>query len=315
MIRTLGRATLVASVIMLAACESLFLFSDANVSRVRQETTEQYRLLALEWEQDGDLRRAVEAWRVVEALAPESQEPGRRIRALEKRINAKVRSRVAAARKALRRGSPRDAKTHLLMALALDPSHDSAADLLRGIDNKQMAAEMATSSKEAHLAASGTRTDPYSSPDGAAGYSARYALSDNRHDHDHGRTGVAEQPLELRVAVERGEGGVARSAHLRLAALYRAENKLEQALEHLEKAREQGTMADGNVDRYIAETRAALAEQFYREGVRSFRSNLGQSIQAFEKALDYNPEHERAKHYLSTSLRLRQQRNANHTVP
>ena len=34
------------------------------------------------------------------------------------------------------------------------------------------------------------------------------------------------------------------------------------------------------IDRYIAETRAALAEQFYREGVRLFRSNLSQSIQA-----------------------------------
>ncbi len=305
------RATLVAGVMMLPACESLFVFSDANVSRVRQEVIEEHRMRAIAWEDQGELRRALEAWRVVEALAPESEESRQRIRTLEKRIDAGVMSRMRAARNASRRDRLPHAKVQLLRVLALDPGHKGAADLLREVENRQVAAELATSSTEPQLKPYRETTDPYSSPSGGRGHWAAHDPS----GRDHGQEEVAGS-VRPTVPVERGEGDVAvRSAHLRLAAAYRAENKLEQALEHLEKAREQETAANGEVDRYIAETRAALAEQFYREGVRFFRSNLDQSIKAFERALAYNPEHERAKHYLSTAIRLRQQRKAPLTVP
>ncbi len=96
--------------------------------------------------------------------------------------------------------------------------------------------------------------------------------------------------------------------HMRRALAYRAENKLEKSLEHLLKAKENGEAANFDVDYYLAEVKTALAEQFYREGVRRFRTDLDESIKAFERALSYYPEHDRARHYLSTAVRLRQQR-------
>lgn len=311
MIKALARATLVAWVMLLPACESLYLFSDANVARVRQELIEEHRMRAMAREAEGGLRGALEEWRVVEALAPESEEAHEKIRSLRRRIDARVKFHMTTATDALRRDDMRNARLHLLKALALKPSNKSTADLLRKIENRQVAANFAKSSTEPRIIGSGETIDPYSSPSPGRGYPEEH----DRSAHDYGQEGVAVLG-EPTGSVDRGAGSKAtRAAHLRLAAIYRAEGRLEKALEHLLKAKEQEKAANGEVDRYIAETKAALAEQYYREGVQSFRSDLDQSIQAFERALDYDPEHERAKHYLSTASRLRQQRKVTQPVP
>lgn len=272
---------------------------------------EEHRMRAMAREAEGDLRGALEEWRVVAALAPDLEESHEKIHALERRIDARVTFHMTTATAALRHGRIRNARIHLLKALALKPGKKSAADRLREIESRQVAANFAKSSREPRIAARRETIDPYSSPSGGRGYPEDH----ERSAHDHGQEGVAV-PVEPTVPVEDSAGGKAtRAAHLRLAAIYRAEDKLEKALEHLLKAKEQGKATNGEIDRYIAETKAALAEQFYREGVHSFRSNLEQSIQAFERALDYAPEHERARHYLSTASRLRHQRQGTRTVP
>lgn len=204
---------------------------------------------------------------------------------------------------ALAREQVRNAKIHLLRVLALKPGNESARELLREIESKEVAAGLAIAPMQAATSPTGF-AHPHSSPSHGRGYADEDAGS----ARDDRQKETAASSVSTGQASLRGGGEAAMTSHMQLALTYRAENKLEKSLEHLLKAKEDGEAANVDVDHYVAEVKTALADQFYREGVRRFRANLDESITAFERALSYDPEHERARHYLSTAVRLRRQR-------
>jgi nucleoid-associated protein YgaU len=97
----------------------------------RQELTARHRERALALEHDGNLRRALDQWKIALTVDPDDAAARAGRRALEARIETEVAERVAAGRAALARGSHAEARRQLLSALALDPSSRAAFDLLQ----------------------------------------------------------------------------------------------------------------------------------------------------------------------------------------
>jgi tetratricopeptide (TPR) repeat protein len=88
---------------------------------------------ALAQEAAGDLRRALDSWKVVAALRPGADEPKRRVADLSARIAANVDRLFRDGTARLREGNADAARRAFLLGLAYDPDHAGSLDALKGL--------------------------------------------------------------------------------------------------------------------------------------------------------------------------------------
>jgi tetratricopeptide (TPR) repeat protein len=124
-----GRSLLIALSLPLAACTVLPWGALAPHARQRLAVPHRERALALE--QKGDLRRALDEWKIALTINPEDDAARAGRRRLEARLDAVVAARLRLGQEALRRDAPLEARKHFLAALALDPANRTAAAALR----------------------------------------------------------------------------------------------------------------------------------------------------------------------------------------
>jgi tetratricopeptide (TPR) repeat protein len=82
-------------------------------------------------ERSGDLRRALDEWKLALTIDPGDAAARRRRVALETRIEAAVAERLRQGREAIARGAFLEARRHFLAVLALDPAHRGALEILQ----------------------------------------------------------------------------------------------------------------------------------------------------------------------------------------
>lgn len=83
------------------------------------------------FEQEGDLRRALEEWKIALTINPDHPAAQAGRKRLEGQIEQAVSNRIAQAREALGRGAHLEARRHFLAALALDPANKIAFEALQ----------------------------------------------------------------------------------------------------------------------------------------------------------------------------------------
>lgn len=141
--RTYGLITLVG--ISLAGCAiKVPVPSFGDLDRIRERTLEAHISAAQAYENKGDTWAAIEEWRVVSALEPDSREISARIRELEASAAASSVRLLQQARGEKARGSLRSARNLTLAALAFDPDSGAAQKLLRSIEAEQSQHSLAT---------------------------------------------------------------------------------------------------------------------------------------------------------------------------
>jgi len=86
---------------------------------------------ALKAEKAGDLRRALESWRIVAGLRPQAAEPARRVADLGARAEAEAARHYADGLAKLKEGATDAARRSFLLALAANPDHADALDALK----------------------------------------------------------------------------------------------------------------------------------------------------------------------------------------
>jgi tetratricopeptide (TPR) repeat protein len=90
-----------------------------------------HRQRAMALEADGQLRRALEEWKVLLTIDPKDAAAQKSMKALEGRIEEKVTERIEAGKAALARGVQLEARHDFLAALALDPGNRVAFQALQ----------------------------------------------------------------------------------------------------------------------------------------------------------------------------------------
>jgi tetratricopeptide (TPR) repeat protein len=123
------RTALIALSLGLAACATHPWSLTAEEER--DKLAESHRVKAIALEQKGDLRRALDEWKIALTIDPEDSEAREGRRRLEPRLAGAVAGRVRLGQEALRRGATLEARRHFLAALALDPANRTAATALR----------------------------------------------------------------------------------------------------------------------------------------------------------------------------------------
>jgi tetratricopeptide (TPR) repeat protein len=83
------------------------------------------------FERDGDLRRALDEWRIALTVDPRSETLQARKGALEARIASRVAEALRQGREALTHGAHLEARRQFLIVLALDPANEAALETLR----------------------------------------------------------------------------------------------------------------------------------------------------------------------------------------
>src|SRR5262252_6325529 len=90
-----------------------------------------HRARAEALEQDGQLRRAADEWKIVLTIDPNDAAAKRSLAAVQGRIEKAVTEKIEAGRAALARGVQAEARRQFLAALALDPNNKVAFQALQ----------------------------------------------------------------------------------------------------------------------------------------------------------------------------------------
>jgi tetratricopeptide (TPR) repeat protein len=86
---------------------------------------------AIKRERAGELRQALEAWKVAAAVRPGAAEPKRRVADLAARLDAEAEQRYREGLARLRAGNIAGARREFLLALAANPDHAAALEALK----------------------------------------------------------------------------------------------------------------------------------------------------------------------------------------
>src|SRR5262249_24319205 len=97
----------------------------------REVLLARHREQAQALEKDGQLRRAVDEWKIALTIDPNDAQSKQGLKALEGRIEQEVVQRIEAGRADLARGVQVEARRQFLIALALDPTNRVAFDALQ----------------------------------------------------------------------------------------------------------------------------------------------------------------------------------------
>jgi tetratricopeptide (TPR) repeat protein len=128
-------------VLLAALCFVLALAACATTTKPQGETpgapaafeslVAPHREKAARLESQGDLRAALNEWKVAVTIDPKDRLAAQGKEKLEERIKVAVSDALIRGREALKRGVQVEARRHFLRALALDPSNKAAFDVLQ----------------------------------------------------------------------------------------------------------------------------------------------------------------------------------------
>ncbi|MGI9335842.1 MAG: tetratricopeptide repeat protein [Gammaproteobacteria bacterium] len=282
-------------------------------------------------ERRGALARALSEWRTVAALEPQSREAAGAIARLDESVRENADARTSEARAALARGQRSTATTAALRALALDPSHDEAQAVLRDLESEQVVRSRTlapirlarnpdpgnddsvyvraqTTPGDAQLAAAATAVSPglvtRGAPSETAVARARSAgapgVSNRSAGADAGSAGAAGAPQTSTTAASGTPENAPQARKLTAAReaieagqAARARGELDRALRQFERA--VALTGDRRAQAAAIQLRSELAERYYAEGVRAFRTDVDGAISALERSVQYDPGHTQAQ--------------------
>ncbi|HEV8643616.1 MAG TPA: LysM peptidoglycan-binding domain-containing protein [Methylomirabilota bacterium] len=124
--RCVDRLPAIGLALLLGACAPA-----AAMSPAYERLVAAHRQKAVELERSGDLRRALDEWKIALTLNPRDAAAREGRGRLQARLDGAVANRLRQGQEALRKGAPLEARRHFLAVLALDPGNKAAFEALR----------------------------------------------------------------------------------------------------------------------------------------------------------------------------------------
>jgi tetratricopeptide (TPR) repeat protein len=311
-VRAAGRAAFMTLSLALAACAGTPWSPAPAVERDRLAAPHRQKARALE--QKGDLRRALDEWKLALTISPEDPAAREGRRRLAARLDGAVATRVRLGQEALRRGASQEARRHFLGALVLDPANRTAVAALRAQVGE------ARLLREPDIAQLRTLDSLSRAPE-----SARAPAETGEEPSDEGLAEINPLLVDARDALERKEHQVALAAvdrllegsprnpewvDLKKAVLYDyARDRLEQA-QYDDAYRALGQLAHlepryRDVPALLGQARAGAIQQHYSEGIRLYsEEQLEPAIAQWRAVLEYDPTHAEARRNIAQAERV-----------
>ena len=242
----------------------------------------------------GDLATAEDHWQVLVMLEPDNAAYRAALDATREAIVRAVRDHYQTGVAARRNGDTSRARDAFLRVLALDASHADAARTLREIEQQAMSrtqGERAARARAADDIIAGARARAAASPASPANAADAYDLEQRL---ELVRGDVQAGVRELRAWVDANPGD--RTGRLRAgtAVAERAreidgKGQREAALALYEQAASLAGAAQPEWTTRMQALRKALGEQYYAEGMKLYRTDLGGAIRQWEAGAKFDP--------------------------
>jgi tetratricopeptide (TPR) repeat protein len=262
-------------------------------------------------ERNGDLRRALDEWKIALTLQPD--DPAARAgktRAMGL-IEQGVADRVRQGREALARGDRDTARRQYLAALALHPANRATFDGLRAVMTEVRLAALQAQPVLAIAAptrprAAGSARAP-AEPAAEDTEEANPLLLEAREAFDRGQYEVVLTDVEKILALNPKN---AEAVELQKAALYREGKQQIERRNDAESVRTLTTLAKldpgyEDAPALLTAARSRLAQKYYADGLRLFREEkLEAAIASWRTVLEYDPAHASAKKNIEQAERM-----------
>jgi len=265
----------------------------AEVARV--QAIARHRQLAQQARERGDLAAAAVQWKVVLLLAPAEPSYHAEQDAVNAAIRQGVRDQLQAGNAALKAGDNERATQAMLRVLALDPTNEDAAKVLREMDRQRMAriqGDRAQKLRPVDMAALKSGT-----PDTGTAYDLEQPL-------EMLRAGDVDGGLrELKAYVDANPGNRAARQKIGNAVADRArelQNKgsREQAFALYEQAAVLRGESTPDWNTQLQSLRKSLSDEYYNSGERAYRSDVALAIKQWETSVRYDPQNLKAANRL-----------------
>jgi len=265
-------------------------------SDLRVQTSPREKLAGVYLEQ-GRYADALVQWKILTTLHPGEARYEKQVDQIEEQIDRLAAQRQRAGIAALDKGDIAAARHELLAALALDPARIEILDYLRRIEYERV--WRIQSAKLEKLKTSEDRKGPN------AGEQERSYFELGTMMFREGDYTGAVREIQKYLNSYPGDPQAKKlisDAYAKLAAQQRQQGMLHNALANVEQAKRFSTNTTTSKTEH--DLRAALADEYYEKGMRALRSDLKLAIEMFNKALEYHPQHAKARAKLADAQRM-----------
>lgn len=254
------------------------------------------KLAAIYLEQ-GRYADALVQWKILATVHPGEARYEKQIDQIEEQIDKLAAQRQRAGIAALDKGDTATARHELLAALALDPARIEILDYLRRIEYDRV--WRIQSAKLEKLKTSEDRKAP-NVGEQERSYFELGTLMLREGDY----TGAVRE-IQKYLNSYPGDPQAKKlisDAYAKLAAQQRQQGMLHNALANVEQAKRFNTNATTSKAEH--DLRSALADEYYEKGMRALRTDLKVAMEMFNKALEYQPQHAKARAKLADAQRM-----------
>ena len=279
--------------------EKLYDYLDLNA--LNKKFVKTHEQMARKYEAEGALNDARREWQLIAAVQqPEVSLAQNEISRLERKAALRVKEHLTAARRAERRADYKAARLELLKALALEPDNVSAIKKIKALEVGRSYATLALVPRVSDIVES--EVEVYTAPHVHTWNDNNGSSLSVEGKARNARVMLSKEQTKKSVRKSRAKGGE-NNFQRGVTHFSRKEYKL--ALQYFLIARNKDEGEREILDDYLVRTRQALASQHYNQGVVAFRAaRYDQAVDEFEQALEYAPEHKKARFYHSSAKAL-----------
>ena len=239
-------------------------------------------------------------WEILTLLRPENPEYRTRLQDAKSRVAKGVEQYLTSAQNARDRGDAQQAVLLYLKTLTLDPTNSTAITALQALE--QEAQQRKLHSRVARVAL-------YKDPGSVRTTEHRDLEFGVLLFHQGDYAGSIRTLARYVKAAPKDELGrrYLSDAYLQLAQQRMEQGKSEEALSSLESAQGLHEQQPPELKAKIESVRKLIAEDYYRRGMKVYRTDLNQAIVFWERSLQYDPLHSQARVRLQQARQM--QRN------
>ena len=258
-----------------------------------------------------DYANSLTQWKILRTINPDNVEYQNRIRVLKVLIKRRSKIHLTNGRDAIKRNDFKTAETSLLKVLALNPRHSKALTMLKKIEASRVENIQQTKTrrlKKKQLAK--LNQDIESSQIVSSNSQEQFYLEMGLDLYQKGDWSGSIREIEKYLSInehdQKAKNTVAKS-HFKLSRRFESRGHLEPAIQHLKDGMKYSERVTDEQIEKLASLKINLSENFYKNGVKTYRNDINQAILYWERAIDYNPNHFKAKNRLAKATQM--QRN------
>ena len=270
----------------------------ATVATSSPASMQSHDKLAASYAEQGRYADALVQWKILNTLRPDEARYATRVRQTEEQIATLATQHQRTGVSALDRGDFATARHELLATLALDPTRIDVLDSLRRIEYDRLWRIQSAKLDKLKVSEDRKATN--------VGEQERSYLELGASMLREGDYTGAVREIQKYLNSYPGDPQAKKlisDAYAKLASQQRQQGMLHNALANVEQAKRFSTDT-GTSRKAEQELRNALADEYYDKGLRALRNDLKLAVESFEKALEYNPQHSKARTKLSDAQRM-----------